>query len=127
MTMTSGSVRFGRAAPTIPVGDIDRALTFYRDVLDLQVTFTNGEPIGFVILKKDLAEIHLTRVAPYKAGPWNVAHLLVSDAASLFDRCVQSGARIIKRLRDQEYGLRDFVVADPFGNRIDIGQRLVAD
>jgi hypothetical protein len=54
----------------------------------------------------------------------NVAHLLVSDATGLHDRLVAAGAWIVKGLRDEEYGLRDFVFADPDGNRIDVGQRL---
>jgi hypothetical protein len=32
--------------------------------------------------------------------------------------------RIIKDIRDADYGLRTFVLADPDGNRIDIGQPL---
>jgi hypothetical protein len=31
---------------------------------------------------------------------------------------------IVKGLRDAPYGLRDFVFADPDGNRIDVGERL---
>lgn len=119
MTLT-----FGRAAPTIPVTSIDQALAFYRDVLGMRTTFTNGDPVGFAILSRDDAEIHLTLVRGHRAGAFNVAHLLVSDAAALFERCAGAGARIVKGLRDHDYGLRAFVVADPDGNRIDVGQRL---
>lgn len=42
----------GRAAPTIPTTDLDRALRFYSEVLGMHVTFTNGNPIGFAILKR---------------------------------------------------------------------------
>ena len=115
---------FGRAAPTIAVSDIDEAVRFYRDVIGLQVAFTNGNPVGFVILKRDQAEIHLTLARGYKAGTWNVAHVIVSDAKALHDHCVERGARIVKGLRDHDHGMRAFVVADPDGNRIDIGQRL---
>jgi catechol 2,3-dioxygenase-like lactoylglutathione lyase family enzyme len=115
---------FGRAAPTIPVSNIDEALGFYRDVLGMEVTFTNGEPTGFVIMQRDRAEIHLTLVRGHKGGAWNVAHLIVSDAIALRDRCVERGARIVKGLRDHEYGMRAFVVADPDGNRIDVGENL---
>ena len=119
MTLT-----FGRAAPTIPVTSIDLALAFYRDVLGMRTTFTNGDPVGFAILRRDDAEIHLTLVRAHRPGAFNVAHLLVSDAAALFERCSGAGARIVKGLRDHDYGLRAFVVADPDGNRIDVGQRL---
>ncbi len=49
---------------------------------------------------------------------------MISDAAALYDFCSRRGVRIVKSLRDQAYGLRDFVIADPDGNRIDIGQLL---
>jgi catechol 2,3-dioxygenase-like lactoylglutathione lyase family enzyme len=83
--MNAGPLTFGRAAPTIAVSDIDRALGFYRDLLGLQVTFT-------------------------------------SDATALFEIVSAAGTKIIKRPRDHEYGLRAFVMADPDGNRIDVGQ-----
>jgi catechol 2,3-dioxygenase-like lactoylglutathione lyase family enzyme len=119
---TSPHVVFGRTAPTIPVSDVQRALSFYVEVLGFQKTFENGSPVGFVILKKDTADIHLTRVADHKGGAHNVMHLMVSDATTLFDHVLQKGVRIIKGVRDAEFGLKCFVMADPDGNRIDVGQ-----
>jgi predicted enzyme related to lactoylglutathione lyase len=54
----------------------------------------------------------------------NVAHLMVADATALHEHLVSNGVRIVKGLRDAGYGLRGFVMADPDGNRIDVGQRL---
>ena len=117
-------VAFGRIASAVPVTDISRALGFYRDILGMSVTFTNGDPVGFVILKRDAAELHLTLVKGHKGGGHNVAHLMVADAAGLHDHLASNGVRIVKGLRDADYGLRGFVFADPDGNRIDVGQRL---
>ena len=117
-------IRYGRTAPGIPVRDIQAALRFYRDALGMAVTFTNGDPVGFVILERDAAEVHLTLAPRHTAGMHNVAHLMVSDATALHDRLVTHGARIVKGLRDHDFGLRAFVVADPDGNRIDIAQEL---
>lgn len=89
----------------------------------MSVTFTNGEPVGFVILKRDAAELHLTLVKGHEGGTHNTAHLMVGDAAGLH-HLVSNDVRIIKRLRDADYGLRGFVFADPDGNRIEVGQRL---
>ena len=120
----STPIRFGRTAPGIPVRDIEQALAFYRDALGMTVTFTNGDPVGFVILERDAAELHLTLVPTHRAGTHNVAHLMVSDAAAVHDRLVKHGARIVKGLRDHDFGLRAFVVADPDGNRLDIAEDL---
>jgi catechol 2,3-dioxygenase-like lactoylglutathione lyase family enzyme len=108
----------------IPVTDIARALAFYTDVLGMTKTFENGSPVGFVILKRDAAELHLTLAKQHRATDRNVAHILVEDATALHDHLVAHNTRIIKGLRDAKYGLRDFVFADPDGNRIDVGQRL---
>jgi catechol 2,3-dioxygenase-like lactoylglutathione lyase family enzyme len=118
------STAFGRIAAAIPVSDIARALDFYRDVLGMSVTFTNGDPVGFVILRRDAAELHLTLVKGHRAGRHNTAHLMVDDATRLFDHLVSHSVRIVKGLRDADYGLRGFVFADPDGNRIDVGQCL---
>jgi catechol 2,3-dioxygenase-like lactoylglutathione lyase family enzyme len=103
---------------------MDKAHDFYTRVLGFRKTFENGVPVGFMILKRDEAELHLTLQKTHLAAPFNVAHLMVGDAEALHAICQREGLRIIKGLRDQEYGLRSFVFADPDGNRIDVGQRL---
>jgi catechol 2,3-dioxygenase-like lactoylglutathione lyase family enzyme len=119
-------VTFGRIAGAVPVSDISQALGFYTGILGMSVTFTNGDPVGFVILRRDAAELHLTLVKGHRAGRHNVAHLMVADATALHEHLVSHGVRIVKGLRDADYGLRGFVMADPDGNRIDVGQRLPA-
>ncbi|MGD0066599.1 MAG: VOC family protein [Streptosporangiaceae bacterium] len=106
-------VAFGRIAGAIPVNDISQALSFYQDILGMSVTFANGEPTGLVILERDAAELHLTLVKGHKGGSHNAAHLMVADAAGLHDHLVSNGVRIIKGLRDADYGLHGFVFADP--------------
>lgn len=123
-TPNGPGVAFGRIAAAVPVSDISRALGFYQDILGMSVTFTNGDPVGFVILQRDAAELHLTLVKGHTGGIHNTAHLMVADAAGLHDHLVLNGARIVKGLRDADYGLRGFVFADPDGNRIDVGQPL---
>jgi predicted enzyme related to lactoylglutathione lyase len=116
-------ITFGRFAAAVPVSDIGRALAFYQDILGMTVTFTNGDPTGFVILRRDAAELHLTLVRGHRAGLHNVAHLMVTDATALHDHLVASGVRIVKGLRDADYGLRGFVMADPVamtGARMDL-------
>jgi catechol 2,3-dioxygenase-like lactoylglutathione lyase family enzyme len=95
-------VAFGRIAAAIPVSSVSRALGFYTGILGMSVTFTNGDPVGFVILERDAAELHLTLVKGHKGGSRNAAHLMVADAVSLHDHLVSTGTRIIKGLRDAD-------------------------
>ncbi|MDJ1156952.1 glyoxalase superfamily protein [Chelatococcus sp. SYSU_G07232] len=116
------TIRFGRIAATLPVRDMDRAQTFYVNVLGFRKVFENGNPVGFAILKKDEAELHLTLQRDHASAPFNVAHLMVDDVDALHALCQREGLRIVKGIRDKDYGLRAFVLEDPDGNRIDVGQ-----
>ena len=118
------SVRFGRIAPTVSVSSIDRAVGFYTDVLGFSKVFENGDPVGFVILEKDAAELHLLLHKSHKATVQNVAHLMVADANALYSHLEANNVKIVKAIRDADFGLRCFVFSDPDGNRIDVGQDL---
>ncbi|MCD1263539.1 bleomycin resistance family protein [Shinella sumterensis] len=115
-------VRFGRIAAMLPVRDMARAEAFYTNVLGFRKVFENGDPVGFMIMKRDAGEVHLTLQPNHKAPAFNVAHLMVDDVDALHALCQEHGLRIIKRLQDKDYGLRAFVFEDPDGNRIDVGQ-----
>ena len=119
---TDHGIRFGRIAAMLPVKDIARACDFYTKALGFTKVFENGTPVGFMILKRDQAELHLTLQPNHKAAPFNVAHMMVDDVDALHTICQRHGLRIIKSLQNKDYGLRAFVFEDPDGNRIDVGQ-----
>ncbi|MBI02733.1 MAG: glyoxalase [Acidimicrobiaceae bacterium] len=48
-------------------------------------------------------------------GPISV-YAVTDDPEGLHDRAVGAGARIVRGLRDEEYGARGFSAADPEGN-----------
>lgn len=121
---TIAKITFGRAAPCLCVRDIHAAHDFYAHVLGFTKVFENGDPTGFMVLKKDHSEIHLSQKIDHKPSTTNVLHIFVSDALALYTLCEKAGVRIIKRLADKDYGQRAFVFADLDGNRIDIGESL---
>lgn len=116
--------RLGRAAPGVPVRDIATGLGFYVGVLGMTETFRNGDPVGFVIVERDDAEIHLTLQPSHVATTANVLHLMVDDARAFHAHVQAHGVRVVKGIRDADYGLRTFVMCDPDGNRIDVGEDL---
>ena len=118
------NVGFGRIAVIIPVKDMDRACSFYMNVLGFEKVFENGNPVGFMILRRENGELHLSLQKEHKAANFNIAHMLVDNVDALHTICKQSGMRIIKGLQDKDYGLRAFVFEDPDGNRIDVGQKI---
>ena len=120
----SQTLRFGRIAPTISVSNIERALRFYCGVLGFDKSFENGTPTSFVILERDAAELHLALDPAHQVTRQNVAHLMVSDADALYEDVLAHGVRIVSAIRDADFGLRTFVIADPDGNCIDVGEAL---
>ncbi len=120
----SDTLRFGRIAATFAVADMARACDFYVGAMGFSKTFENGEPVGFVILKRDAAELHLTLQRNHRPAPFTVAHMLVEDIDALHAIVRARGLRIVKGLRDKDYGLRAFVFEDPDANRIDVGEPL---
>lgn len=119
---TDHGIRFGRIAAMLPAKDINRACDFYTKALGFTKVFENGTPAGFMILKRDQAELHLTLQPNHQAASFNVAHMMVDNVDALHAICQQHGLRIIKSIQNKDYGLRAFVFEDPDGNRIDVGQ-----
>jgi catechol 2,3-dioxygenase-like lactoylglutathione lyase family enzyme len=113
---------YGRVAAGIGVTDMARSVGFYTGVLGLRTVFQNGDPVIFTILERDAAELHLLLSPGWRGPDFNVAHLFVDDVDALHQHCVAAGEPIIKAIADKGYGMRAFVIADPDGNRIDIGQ-----
>jgi catechol 2,3-dioxygenase-like lactoylglutathione lyase family enzyme len=116
------STRLGRIAAEIGVTEMARSVAFYRDVFGFEAVFANGNPVVFTILEKDAAELHLVLAPGYRGPDFNVAHIYVDNVDALYQHCLDLGAVIIKTIADKDYGMRAFVIADPDGNRIDIGQ-----
>lgn len=116
------NIKLGRVAAEIGVTDMARAVAFYSDVFGFEAVFANGNPVIFTILEKDAAELHLMLAPGYRGPDFNVAHICVDDVDALYRRCLGAGVAIIKTIADKDYGMRAFVLADPDGNRIDIGQ-----
>jgi catechol 2,3-dioxygenase-like lactoylglutathione lyase family enzyme len=127
LEMSPNSIRpvtFGRVAPGLTVRDIQAAYAFYSQILGFEKVFENGQPVGFMVLKKDAAEIHLSQKRDHVASTVNSCHMFVDDAAALYELCQAAGVRIIKSLQIKDYGQKAFVFADPDGNRIDVGERV---
>ena len=87
------SVELGRMAPCIAVSNVEKSVAFYASMLGMRKTFENGNPVGFVIMKKDRAELHLSLCRDKEATALhNVVHLKVSDANALYESSQQVGS-----------------------------------
>jgi len=115
----------GHALPQLFVTDFARALAFYRDVLGFDVVYTYGEPPFYGMVQCGQAQLNLRHV---DASPWRgevrthddllAAGIPVDDIAALYGEMQEREVPIHQPLTTQPWGLRDFIVADPDGNRI---------
>ena len=106
--------------PNLPVADLDRAVAFYRDVLGFELA-ARMDDAGFALMKGGSAELALVTLAHPTVGG---AYLYVTGVETLLARCLAAGAMIIAPLTVEPWGLRDFVVEDPDGHKIAIGERI---
>lgn len=116
------ATRFESIAPIFAVRDLSRAIRFYQDALGFDLAWSWGEPAHIAAVCRDAVEITLTEKPDAQAvGPGRI-YLRVSGIDALYTTLWQAGAQVLVTIGDRAYGMRDFRVADPSGNEIDIGQ-----
>lgn len=106
--------------PNLPVKDLELATAFYRDIIGLDVTQLAPE-YGLAILAKGGAEVAVfLHPNPVSQG----AYVYVKGVDALYSICQSKGAEINRELTTHPYGIRDFVVKDPDGHLIGIGEKV---
>jgi lactoylglutathione lyase len=122
---------FTSAFPILSTSNVERALGFYRDLLDGKVSYQfppEGEP-GYVGI--DIGPAHLGIGLNPEAGdgPGGQRFSLwvyAEDCDAAIDRLRAAGVRITSEPEDQPWGERIARVLDPDGNEVIIGARPAA-
>ena len=116
------TLRFQAVTPRVPVTDVERALSYYRDRLGFDLAWKWGNPLTHASVCRDSISLDLIAIPSEYCGTAMVYIQLSSvDAyyAELKARNVDSG-----EIGDREYGMRDFDVVDEWGNRLAFGTPL---
>jgi hypothetical protein len=94
--------KIGQPVPELPVEDVERAQEYYR-----------GKEIG-AVSRGDVVIFFRKTQAPFApAVHWVFAH----DVEESYSELKASGANIVEPLEQKPWGLRQFTVADLYGNR----------
>ena len=124
--------------PILPSRSIDETLEFYG-ALGFGTTYRQKSPNTYAVVRRGGIELHffvLAQLAP--ADNWGTCYVVTSDVDGLYaaftgglrtllGRVPSRGAPRINPLKDMpSYGVRQFVVVDPAGNYVRIGQPLPA-
>ena len=109
-------------AAVFTVADVARSIAHYVDRLGFRVEFRLGDPPSYAIIERDALSLHLmpVRQAPETLGRSSV-YVFVADVDALHDELRGRGGPIEVAPADFDYGMREFSVRDPDGNRLTFG------
>lgn len=118
-------VRFELAAPVLAAADLGATLAFYRDVLGFRVDWTWGTPVEMAAVSRDGVELHLSAAPEGREPPRSRVYCFLRGVDRYAAAVRERGGEILHEVADQPYGMRDFDIDDPDGNRICFGEPTV--
>ncbi|MGB2568829.1 bleomycin resistance protein [Micromonospora citrea] len=120
--------------PILPTRSINDTLHFYR-ALGFEVTYRQERPNTYASIRRGGIELHFFVLKDLQpADNWGTCYVTTSDVDGLYDaftagmkgllgKVPTRGVPRINPLKDMPfYGVRQFIVVDPAGNYIRIGQ-----
>ncbi|HVW30369.1 MAG TPA: VOC family protein [Polyangiaceae bacterium] len=113
---------FQRLQAALGVRDVAASIAFYAETLGFHVRAEMGDPVDFALLGRDAVTLSLVRAARPAVADFACCYLYVSDVEAVLGDCERAGASIVQPLTRHPWGNRDFVLRDPDGHRIAIGQ-----
>lgn len=116
------AARFQRLQAALGVRDVAASIAFYADALGFDVRAEMGDPPEFALLGRDAVTLSLVKAAKPAVAEFACCYLYVDDVEAVLQNCERSGATIVNPLTRHPWGNRDFVLRDPDGHRIAIGQ-----
>ncbi|MBI5032925.1 MAG: VOC family protein [Chloroflexi bacterium] len=116
------------------VSDLRTMVNFYHAVLGFEIEWDGKGPyaefkhegVRFSMYERAQLPMLLSQTPTYPSSLNGTFELAIdlptsADLDREFDRIVQAGARVIYAPRDEPWGMRSSMIADPEGNMIEIG------
>ncbi len=113
--------RLNSAMPGFAVRDIEAALAYYVEKLGFRIAFRFQD--SYAIVARDAVEIGLGvgRVDDCGHG---ACYVKLQGVDLLYREFQAGGVPMARELKDESYGMREFQVADPDGNKLNFGEAL---
>lgn len=107
-----------QALPELPFNNVPAAIAYYQDVLGFRINYQQDD-LG--VMDRDAVTVLLiARTEQHKGIASFQAY--VADADKLYEELLAKGANVLGPPVSHHWGLRDFRVIDPEGNRITFAQ-----
>lgn len=127
-----------KTIPILPCRTLPPVLDFYT-ALGFEVTFQQRSPNPFAVVRRGAVEFQFFGLKKYDpAGSMSTCYVLTTEVDALYEefraglkaaygRIPTRGLPRIGPLRDMSYGVRQFLMSDPGGNCIRVGQKTSED
>ena len=112
--------KFEAITPRLPVSDVQRALAFYLDQLGFTLGWKWGSPLTHANACRDSIAVDLIASVAGRSGT-AMAYVQVRGVDAYFAELKSRNVEL-SAIGDRPYGMRDFEVVDPFGNRLAFGE-----
>ena len=111
----------------IAVHDLDRSARYYQDVLGFEVRMISDP--GWRFFVRDQCVIMAGQcpdaLSPHELGDHSYfAYLEVDEIDTFHQAVIAKGGTLVKPLRDEPWGMREFGIRTVDGHRIMFGQRI---
>jgi catechol 2,3-dioxygenase-like lactoylglutathione lyase family enzyme len=121
-TLDTTAPRFDAVTPRLPVLNVEELLAFYINGLGFELGWKWGEPVTHANVCRNAVSIDLISV-PWGREGTAMAYVQMHGVDTYHAELRGRGVNV-SEVDDRPYGMRDFEVVDPCGNRIAFGQPL---
>ena len=112
--------KFEAITPRVPVSDVEKALSFYIERLGFALGWKWGNPLTHANVCRDSIALDLIAASSARCGT-AMAYIQLNGVDAYFSE-LQGRSVESTEPGDRAYGMRDFEVVDPFGNRLAFGE-----
>ncbi len=114
------NVRLLKTIPALRADDIKILAEWYRDAMGFEILFLWGDPAEYAVIRRGPVEFGIARQDAL-FGPIST-YTYVEGVDALHAELVGRGVSASRSPSVQPYGMKDFDVTDPSGNRICFGE-----
>ena len=113
-----------KVIPVLAVRDLGEALRYYGEVLGFTEAWTFGEPAHRAGVTLDAIELQLDAAGLGAPPGQSTVYCHMTGIDTYFAECRRRGATFWRELAPRPWGVRDFQVADPSGNKLGFAELL---
>jgi predicted enzyme related to lactoylglutathione lyase len=119
--------RFENIMPEMPVRNLTAAVEFYTSVLGFRLEHLHGDE--YAVMRREGGRVGLKRAEPDVPAGSGRLYAFLSAGIDAYYAAVdgaigKAGGRVVEALAPRPYGLKDFAILDPDGNRLGFGEDL---